>query len=132
MKGWMFQLDRDIDGNPAKLRYELARPIGQDFGLDKLEALAEQMGIREPDNDNFRPGYHLSIDSFHDNPSLARRLNQAVNGQQGPVLVFQFQGFPTAETMAAMLTLEQAFLSPERPKLLRRLLGRISFRNATS
>jgi hypothetical protein len=131
MKGWTFASQSNLDGNPAKLYYELARPVGEDFGPDELDALAKQMDIREVDGVNYRPGYHLSIDSFRDNPSLARKLGDTLNGAQGPLLVFQFEGFPTEETMQAMLTLEQAFFPQKRPNWLRRLLGKIGFRGAS-
>lgn len=131
-KGWTFEAIANVDGNPAKLRYELARPVGQDFGPDELDVLAAQMGIRDADGVSYRPGYSLSIDSYRDDPSLARQMTDLLNGEQGPLLVFQFEGFPTADTMKAMLAIEQAFLPPKRTSRLRRLLGKMGFRGASS
>ena len=127
VKGWAAEVHSDVEGNSAKVRYVLSRPVPESFDIDSLATLAETIGIIE--DGAIRESYSLYVDCFDEARPLAHQLREKVNPHEDnqSVLIFDFTGFPTAKTMDVLLSLEHAF-DPPRKKLLSSFLGKLGLR----
>lgn len=127
-KGWQVLLERDVDGNPAKVAYSLERGVPEDIDV---EALQRKIGILDEDG-FYLPGYYLGVAHSKDAEKfLARKVglpsmdvadnegnSQMWNSPETSFLLFNFRGFPTAKTMDVLLKLENEFLAdgPKPPR----------------
>src|SRR5260221_5876253 len=101
IKGWEVFLGRGIDGNEARVSYELSRKIPKDFNL---EGLGLRIGILDEEG-NALPEYSVLLTNPPDQPSI---------------LTFNFTGFPTQKTMDVLKNLENEFPPSQfRPTNLR-------------
>lgn len=115
-KGWSCELHFDIDGNPAKVSYTLARPLSENFDLDHMTNIAEDIGIMN--EGEFLKGYSLKIDTFNEARPISQKMREVINPHEGAkaVLIFNFTGFPTEKTMQVLMRLEKRFLPPKRTR----------------
>ncbi|HYM65529.1 MAG TPA: hypothetical protein VES68_03545 [Candidatus Sulfotelmatobacter sp.] len=101
IKGWDVYLGRGIDGNEAKVSYELSREVPKDFNFG---GLGSKIGIVDEEG-NVLPEYSV----LHTNPP-----------EKPSTLTFNFTGFPTQKTMDVLKKLEDEFSPPQfRPRHLR-------------
>jgi len=78
MQGWNTVLKFDIDGNPYKVDYRLARPLDADFGIEEFSKLASQVGIFNEEED-ILPSYTFRIDTFGEGRTEYDALHDAIN-----------------------------------------------------
>jgi hypothetical protein len=97
--------------------------------MDELDGLKSAMGVVQDDGE-LKDGYRFFIDHFGDNQELVDKLRALEDENMGdqPLLVLEFTGFPTDETIDVIEALDKSF--PIRPQGLRaRLMGRFGLRS---
>ncbi|HLG90917.1 MAG TPA: hypothetical protein VI336_02035 [Candidatus Saccharimonadales bacterium] len=132
-RGWDVSIEEGVDGNHYKILYEMSRPVPAGFDDGELAGMQDRIGIVD-EYGEIIDDYGLWTEGVRvwraaEDPDLDQPTSESKR------LFFEFEGFPTDQTMDVMQKLLDSLEShepQERKGIISRFLGRLGLEKKQS